>query len=70
MTWHPHRRLLTITEAAVSIDRPASTLRRWVSEGRLEPAAESDRARYYLESDVLAVEAATRHHPTSAVTTK
>ena len=68
MNWHPHRRLLTITEAAASINRPASTIRRWVSEGRLEAAAQSDRARYYLESDVLAVEAATRHHRTSAVT--
>lgn len=60
--WAPHRRLLTITEAALSIDRPASTIRRWISEGRLQPAAQSQHTRYYLESDVLTVEAATRTH--------
>ena len=59
-TWNPYRRLLTINEAAASIDRPASTIRRWISEGLLEPAATNGRTRYYYESDVLQVEKETR----------
>jgi excisionase family DNA binding protein len=58
--WDPHLRLLTIAEAADSIDRPESTIRRWISEGRLEPAATNGRTRYYFESDILTVEAACR----------
>ena len=58
--WDPHARLLTINEAAASISRPASTIRRWITEGRLRPTAQSDQHRYYLEADVLAVEATTR----------
>ena len=58
--WDPYARLLTINEAAASIDRPASTIRRWISKGLLEPAATNGRTRYYYESDVLQVEAATR----------
>lgn len=58
--WDPHLRLLTISEAADSIDRPESTIRRWISEGRLEPAAQNGRIRYYFESDIFAAEAACR----------
>ena len=58
--WHPEARLLTINEAACSISRPASTIRRWISEGRLEPTAWLGWQALYLEADILAVEAATR----------
>jgi len=57
--WEPHLRLLTIDEAAASIGRPASTVRRWISDGRLHPIAAMGWRRLYLEEDVLAVEAAT-----------
>lgn len=60
MTWHPHRRLLTIGEAAQSVGRPRGTLDRWVSEGRLKPYATRGRRKLYLESDVLRVDADTR----------
>jgi len=58
--WDPHARLLTITEAAASIDRPASTIRRWISEGRLKPTAWLGWQALYLEADILTVEATTR----------
>jgi len=58
--WDPHARLLTITEAAASIDRPASTIRRWISEGRLKPTAWLGWQALYLEADILDVEATTR----------
>lgn len=62
MTWEPHKRLLTIDEAARSVDRPSSTIRRWISEGRLRPTATTGWRKLYLESDVLAVDAATTRH--------
>ena len=65
--WDPNKRLLTINEAAHSIHRPESTIRRWISEGRLKPRAfrwQSFRNQdLYLEADILKVEAATRHKP-------
>lgn len=60
MTWTPHRRLITTTEAAQSIDRPASTIRRWVSEGRLPVTARLGHRPLFLESDVLRVDAETQ----------
>lgn len=64
--WNPHARLLTITEAAASIDRPTSTVRRWISEGRLQPHAfrwaNHRNQDLYLEADVLLAEATTRRH--------
>lgn len=55
--WDPNDRLLTIEEAAASIERPASTLRRWISEGRLTHHATQGRRKLFLESDVLAADA-------------
>jgi excisionase family DNA binding protein len=60
MTWDPTCRLLTIEEAAESAQRPTSTLRRWVSEGRLAPYARLGRRSLFLESDVLRVDGDTR----------
>lgn len=60
MTWHPHRRLLTVTEAAASIDRPTGTVYRWISEGRLTAHATRGKRYLYLEADVLRVDAETR----------
>lgn len=57
MTWNPAARLLTIDEAADSIDRPASTIRRWLAEGRLTPHAFHGRRNLILEADLLRVEA-------------
>lgn len=59
MTWDPTLRLVTIVEAARSIDRPASTIRRWISEGRLAPIAYQGRQALYLEAHVLQVDADT-----------
>lgn len=60
MTWDPSRRLLTTEEAAQSAGRPASTIRRWVSEGRLTAHAHMGRQALFLESDVLRVDGDTR----------
>lgn len=60
MTWVPHRRLITTSEAAQSIDRPESTIRRWVAEGRLTVTARLGHRPLFLESDVLRVDAHTR----------
>lgn len=60
MSWDPNRRLLTIAEAANSVERPESTLRRWISEGRLKPAARMGKTGLYLEADVLKAEAEAR----------
>lgn len=60
MSWDPNRRLLTIAEAADSVERPESTLRRWISEGRLAPAASMGKTSLFLESDVLKAEADAR----------
>lgn len=57
MTWRPEQRLLTIGEAAVSVERPESTVRRWLSEGRLTPFAFQGRRPLILESAILALEA-------------
>lgn len=65
MTWKPHQRLLTINEAAESIERPPSTVRRWISEGRLTHTATHGWRKLYLESDVLAVDAATNKRAVS-----
>lgn len=59
MKWLPHKRLLTTAEAAASVDRPASTIRRWAAEGRLRPYALQGRRPLYLESDVLKADAST-----------
>lgn len=62
MTWDPTRRLLTIEEAARSVGRPASTIRRWLAEGRLTPTAKlGPRRPLILESDVLDCDADTAH---------
>jgi len=58
--WDPAARLLTYEEAAVSIERPVVTVRRWVSERRLHVFATQGRVCYLLESEVLRVEAETR----------
>lgn len=60
MTWHPELRLLTIEEAADSVRRPASTIRRWLAEGRLTPRASHGRRPLLLEADVLEVDGNTR----------
>lgn len=58
--WDPYLRLVTIAEAAASIDRPASTIRRWMSEGKLAPIARMGVQPLLRESDVTRVEAETR----------
>jgi hypothetical protein len=62
--WDPNKRLLTAAEAAASIDRPVSTIRRWAAEGRITSHAwlntTTGRQNLYLEADILKVEAATR----------
>lgn len=57
MTWEPGRRLLTIAEAAASVGRPASTVRRWLAEGRLVVSAHRGASPLILESDVLEADA-------------
>lgn len=57
--WDPYLRLVTIEEAAESVGRPQSTIRRWMSEGRMEPLAYMGRQPLLRESDVLAADAAT-----------
>ncbi|KNX38088.1 helix-turn-helix domain-containing protein [Luteipulveratus halotolerans] len=57
MTWDPYGRLLTIEEAARAVDRPTSTIRRWITEGRLTPTAALGHRKLYRESDVLAADA-------------
>ena len=58
--WDPHARLLTIPEAAKSIDRPESTIRRWLSQGDLCPYAHTGRNPLILESELLDTEAKMR----------
>jgi excisionase family DNA binding protein len=48
---------LTTKEAAASIGRPASTIRRWAAEGRLTAHARLGHRPLYLEVDVLRVDA-------------
>lgn len=57
--WDPDRRLLNLKEAAASVGRPESTLRRWISEQRLTIIAWHGRRALVLESDVLRVDAET-----------
>lgn len=59
MSWDPHARLVTIPEAALSIDRPESTIRRWISEGRLRTMGRQGRRTLLLEADVLQTDADT-----------
>lgn len=64
MSWHPDQRLLTIPEAAASVDRPQSTIRRWLAEGRLRQAGAQGRRTLILESDLLEADAdTTRSRP-------
>ena len=57
--WDPNQRLLTITEAADSVDRPESTIRRWLTQG-LRTYATHGRRPLILEADVLAYDAKVR----------
>lgn len=57
--WDPYARLLTASAASLSVDRPYSTIRRWISEGKLKPFASQGTTRFYLESDVIALDAVT-----------
>ena len=59
MIWDPHARLVTIPEAALSVDRPESTIRRWIAEGRLRTVGRQGRRWLLLEADVLQVDADT-----------
>lgn len=68
MTWNPKQRLLTIEEAAKSVGRPPSTIRRWLAEGRLTPYARQGRSPLILESDALLAEADTRTKRARTVT--
>lgn len=69
MTWQPDRRLLTLEEAAASVHRPASTIRRWLAEGRLRATGRQGRRALILESDVLEADASTtRSKPRILVT--
>lgn len=58
--WNPALRLVTIEEAAVSVDRPPSTIRRWISEERITVFAKLGRRTLILESAVLKAEADAR----------
>lgn len=63
MTWEPDLRLLTIPEAAKSVDRPESTIRRWIAERRLRVTAKQGRRALILEADLLEADAETvRRH--------
>ena len=64
--WDPHQRLLTTEEAADSIDRPASTIRRWLAEGKVRTYATIGRTPLILESDLLDTEARLRRTVTPA----
>lgn len=59
-------RLLTIKEAAKSIDRPASTIRRWLSDGEVRAYAHAGRNPLILESELLETEARLRR-PVTAI---
>lgn len=60
--WDPHMRLLTISEAAKSISRPKSTIRRWLSDGELRTYANAGRNPLILESELLETEARLRRN--------
>lgn len=55
--WDPTARLLTIEEAAASIHRPPSTIRRWISQGTLTVTARYGHRPLILEAHLLAAEA-------------
>ncbi|GAB3884531.1 helix-turn-helix domain-containing protein [Terrabacter terrigena] len=57
MIWRPHRRLLTIEEAARSAGCKPGTIRRWIRTGRLRVVAHKRRQPLLLESDVLEADA-------------
>lgn len=56
MSWDPTQRWVTIEEAARSVARPPSTIRRWISEHRITPVAKLGRRTLLLEADVLQVD--------------
>jgi hypothetical protein len=58
--WNPALRLVTIEEAAVSVDRPESTIRRWICEQRVTVFAKYGRRTLILESELLKAEAEAR----------
>ncbi|MGZ6852486.1 MAG: hypothetical protein ACXVGC_00225 [Mycobacteriaceae bacterium] len=58
--WNPTERLLTIAEAAASIDRPQSTIRRWLATRDLIAYAYIGRQPLILEAHLLATEARLR----------
>jgi len=57
--WDPYARLLTAVDASLSVDRPYSTIRRWIWEGKLKPFATQGAKKFYLEADVIALDAIT-----------
>lgn len=54
--WNPSARLLTIAQAAQSVERPESTIRRWLSQG-LRVYSRLGHRPLILESDLLAYDA-------------
>jgi hypothetical protein len=54
--WNPHERLLTIAQAAKSIERPESTIRRWLTQG-LRVYSRLGHRPLILEADLLTYEA-------------
>lgn len=58
--WDPHMRLLTIAECAKSIERPESTIRRWLSEGHLRAYAHAGGKPLIMEAELLETEARLR----------
>ena len=66
--WDPYARLLTAIGASLAVDRPYPTIRRWISEGKLKPFATQGTKKFYLESDVIALDAITLGpHPRRAM---
>ena len=66
--WDPYARLLTAVGASMAVDRPYPTIRRWISEGKLKPFATQGTKKFYLESDVIALDAITLGpHPRRAM---
>ena len=57
--WDPYARLLTALDASRAVDRPYPTIRRWIAEGKLKPFASQGTKKFYLESDVIALDAVT-----------
>lgn len=57
--WDPYARLLTAYDAARAVDRPYPTIRRWIAERKLKPFASQGNTKFYLEADVIALDAKT-----------